>query len=185
MTPLVAQLNFYMALGAVALQLLTVVLLVLYMYERTQKTQTQIGNHVARYASQGIFELSLGAVALALVYSEVFGFVPCGLCWLQRVFLFPILFVSGVALWMRDKIFAPVYVMVLTVPGFFIAMYQHYLQMGGSELVTCPLAAGDCAARILFEFGYVTFPLLAATLFAFLFVLALFARRGVLGSTGA
>ena len=76
MTPLVAQLNFYMALGAIALQLLTVVLLVLYVYECVKKRRTQLGTIVARHASHGIFDLSLGAVALALVYSEVFGFVP-------------------------------------------------------------------------------------------------------------
>ena len=97
---------------------------------------------------------------------------------MQRIFMFPLVFISGSAWWLRDKVFAPVYIMVLAVPGMVIALYNHYLQMGGGELIACPATvAGDCSKRILFEFGYMTFPLLAFTLFAFLFTLALFIRR--------
>ena len=58
------------------------------------------------------------------------------------------------------------------------ALYPHYLQMGGTSVLPCPASgAGDCAQRIIFEFGYITLPLMAATLFAFLIVLMLFVRR--------
>lgn len=42
--------------------------------------------------------------------------------------------------------------------------------MGGSSFIACPSSGGDCAKRFMFEFGFVTFPLLAAILFAFLVV---------------
>lgn len=178
MTPFVAQLNFFVALGAVLMQVALIALLGVYLYERFGKKRTKVGEMIARGAMPVVFVVSVCAASLTLVYSEVFGFLPCGLCWLQRVFMFPMVFIAGAALYLRDRVFAPVYIVVLAIPGIAIALYNHYLQMGGSELIACPAASGDCAKRILFEFGYMTFPLLAFTLFAFLLMLALFARRG-------
>lgn len=113
--------------------------------------------------------LSFVSSVMTLVYSEVFGFVPCGLCWLQRVCLYPQVLLLAVALYSRDKTVAK-YGIVLSIPGVVISLYQHYLQMGGMEFVTCPKtgADADCATRILFEFGFMTFPLISTFLFTFL-----------------
>ncbi|MCR4281018.1 MAG: hypothetical protein NUV88_01655, partial [Candidatus Kaiserbacteria bacterium] len=56
----------------------------------------------------------------------------------------------------------------------------HYLQMGGASLVPCPAAASeavDCAVRFLYELGYITFPLMSFSVFAFLIIVMLFVRR--------
>lgn len=171
MLPIVEQLNFLLGIATLVLQLVTVALIVLCVYEFATKERTPSGAFIARFAMPVAFLTSLGAMILTLVYSEVFGFVPCGLCWLQRVFMFPQVFITGVALWMRDRVFAPVYLIVLSIPGALIALYNHYIQMGGAEVVNCPAAGGDCAKRIMFEFGYITFPLMAFTLFVFLMTL--------------
>ena len=85
--------------------------------------------------------------------------------------MFPQLFLTGAALYFRDALVAR-YGIVLSIPGLLFALYQHYLQMGGSEFIVCPTSGGgDCAERILFAFGFMTFPLLAASLFIFLIVL--------------
>ena len=110
---------------------------------------------------------------MTLVYSEAFGFVPCGLCWLQRVFLYPQVFILGMALFYKEKIAAR-YGLMLSVPGLIISLYQHYLQMGGNEFLPCPASGGDCAKRIMFEFDFVTFPLVSAFLFLFLIVLYIY-----------
>lgn len=119
------------------------------------------------------------SMVLALFYSDILGFVPCGLCWFQRIFLFPQAFIGLAALKVRDTVFAPLYGIVLSACGMVFALYQHYLQMGGSEGIPCPAAGAgaDCAERILFEFGFMTFPLLSAVTFAFLIALYLVARK--------
>ena len=131
---------------------------------------------VRAYANWMLLVLSTFGVILTLVYSEVFGFVPCGLCWLQRLFLYPLPILLATGMCLKDAS-VRIYTMVLVSPGFVIALYQHYLQMGGTELVGCPVAGGDCAQRILFEFGFMTFPLLSAILFFFLFTLAFYQHR--------
>jgi disulfide bond formation protein DsbB len=112
---------------------------------------------------------------MTLIYSEVFGFIPCGLCWLERIFLYPQVILLGVALATKDKVVSK-YGIALSIPGMLVSLYQHYLQMGGAEFITCPVigAGADCAERILFEFGFMTFPLMSAFLFAFLIALYLY-----------
>lgn len=168
--------NFILALGTVGLLAAFLVLLCTWGYERFARHSTGIGNLARRVALPGVFALSLAATMLTLVYSEVFGIVPCGLCWFQRIFLYPQVIVAGIALLRHQGALVVDYLLALSVPGLLIALYQHYIQMGGSELVDCPAAAGDCAKRFVFEFGFVTFPFMAAVIFAVNIVLLLLLR---------
>ena len=122
--------------------------------------------------------LTASGTALSLFYSEVLGFSPCGLCWVQRIFLYPQVLLFALAIWKKDRGIA-LYSIVLSIAGGIVALYQHYLQIGGSAT-----QASDCAQRFLFEFGYMTFPLMTVTLFAFLIVVMLFVRdRSTTSST--
>jgi hypothetical protein len=170
MLPIVAQLNFALALGAILLQLASVagILLIIVMHI---KGKTSLMSYSAGHlAMPAALLLSLGASIMTLVYSEGFGFIPCGLCWLERIALYPTVLISAAALLMRDNIHARAYIIMLSICGAAVSLYHHYLQMGGSEVVTCPATGVSCVARILFEFNYVTYPLVAFSLFAFIIV---------------
>ncbi|MFT5037437.1 MAG: disulfide bond formation protein DsbB [Candidatus Azotimanducaceae bacterium] len=163
MSPLIETLNFVLSLGGIVLFLCALFLLFDLRKEQLLKVLVQ------RFGLLLAFSLALSGSLLTLLYSEIFGFIPCGLCWLQRVFLYPQIFLTGTALWVKDKSIA-LYGIVLSVPGLLVALYQHYLQMGGPNVLGCP-AAGEgvnCAERIMFEFGFMTFPLLSAIMFMFL-----------------
>lgn len=170
MSPLVEQLNFFLALGGIGL-FLGAAILIFDLY-----TSRSLFSLVQRFGMMLAAALSIAAVFLALVYSEVFGFVPCGLCWLQRVFVFPQAFIATTAVFIKDKT-AALYGIVLAIPGLAIALYQHYIQMGGAEVVGCPTSGGDCSQRILFEFGFMTFPLLGASILVFLIALYWYIRK--------
>lgn len=173
----VETLNYLLALGTLAMQVAGAGFLVLYFLQKKFTDLQDIAGLLCRSGLWLAFLLTLGATAMTLYYSEILGFAPCGWCWVQRVFLWPQVVLFALALWKNDRTIAN-YSIGLSIPGALAALYQHYLQMGGQALVPCPASgAGDCAQRILFEFGYITFPLMAATLFAFLIVLMLFVRR--------
>lgn len=170
-------LNYWLSLGTVLLQVATVALFALYLLRGQLPAFSWAVALLRRWGLWMAFVLAGAGSALTLFYSEILGFAPCGLCWLQRVFLYPQVVLFAIAAWRRDTSIA-LYAIVLSVFGALVALYQHYLQMGGNALIPCPATPGaDCAARFLFEFGYVTFPLMAATLFAFLIALLLFARE--------
>lgn len=174
MTGSIVLLGHILGVGTLLLQLCTLALFVMYFTWRGE----QLTRFLGRYGLHIAFLLTLGVTAMTLFFSEVVGFVPCGLCWFQRIFLFPQVVILGIALWQKRHDVAD-YIIGLSIPGAVIALYQHYLQMGGSELVACPTAGAgvDCAKRLLFELGYITFPLMSATAFLFLIALMLLVRR--------
>lgn len=48
-----------------------------------------------------IFTTSLIAMLGSLYYSEVRGFEPCTFCWYQRILMYPIVLISGIALYQK------------------------------------------------------------------------------------
>jgi len=170
-------LNYWLGLGTVALQILAIAFLAVFFLRMRFPDLESIGGFLGRRGLWIGFLLTLGATALTLYYSDVLGFVPCGWCWVQRVFLWPQVILFAVALYKRERAIAD-YSIALSLFGGAAALYQHYLQIGGTSILPCPASgSGDCAQRILFEFGYITFPLMAFSMFAFLIVLMLFVRQ--------
>jgi disulfide bond formation protein DsbB len=171
MASLIDFLNFILAIGGVFLLCCSAILL----YDIFSKTKT-LEKLVAKFGLWTAFAFSASGVVMTLVYSEIFGFVPCGLCWFQRIFLYPQAIILAVAIYTKDRNVMK-YGIALSIPGVIVSLYQHYLQMGGTEFVTCPVTNIDCAERILFEFGFMTFPLLSASLFLFLIALYIYLAK--------
>ena len=171
--------NFFLAIGTIGLQLLGLAFLALFFARKKLRDLDGIAQLLSNWGLWIGFLLTLASSALTLYYSDVLGILPCGWCWFQRAALYPQVFLFGLALWKRDKHIAD-YSILLSTFGLAVALYMHYLQMGGHGVLPCPASgAGDCGQRFVWEFGYITFPLMAASLFAFLIVLMLFVRRRV------
>ena len=117
------------------------------------------------------FAASFAAIAGSLFYSEIMGFEACSLCWWQRVFLFPTVFIFAVALWRKDrKVFS--YIMPLIVLGGIIAAYQAQVDFGGTSLLTCTDAEGTCSKIFVKEFGYITIPTMSLTVAFYMALIA-------------
>src|SRR3989338_2587572 len=169
-------LNLWLAVVTVALQGATVGLFVLY-FLRTRPVLSGIVGILRTWGFRVALTVSIAASALTLFYSEVIGFPPCPLCWWQRVFLYPQVVIFALALFRGQKSIAE-YSIILSLIGFGIAIYHHALQILPAGSLPCP-AEGEvsCAQRFVFDFDYITLPLMAATVFAFLIALMLFARE--------
>ncbi len=159
-------LNYFLALAGIGGIIFTIFLFIDYLGKSVLRSL------IAVYGLVGAFFAVVGSSFMTLVYSEYFGIVPCGLCWLERTMLYPQVVLRGVALYYKDKMVAR-YGIALSSLGLVVSLYHHYIQMGGSQFIKCPVAGAgaDCAKRFFFEFNFMTFPLLSAILFAFLIVL--------------
>ena len=165
-------LNLLVGIGTVLLQVSAVLLLVVFFTK--EKALEQL---VVRFSFLLSFLALASGLVASLVYSEYFGILPCGLCWLSRIFMYSQVVLFGTALWRSERTIAW-YALVLSVLGFIVSVYHHYLQMGGTSTIPCPATgAGDCAKRFLFEFGYITMPLTGASLFALISILMIFVIR--------
>ncbi len=165
-------LNWLVSLAAVLMQIGTLALVAFYLIKDARAHAL-----ISSYAMPAASFVAVVGLVLSLVYSEYFGVVPCGLCWSERVFLYPLAFILPLAWFRRDRSIA-LYGIVLAGVGALISLYHHYMQMTGGHALPCPASGvGDCAKRIIFEFGYVTFPLIAFSSFAFIIALLLFVHR--------
>lgn len=172
-------LNFLLSVGGLGLLVVTIVLYADYFFGNS----TVYARFVAAFVWPIIVATTVGSVLLTLVYSEYFGFIPCSLCWLQRIALYPQALFAVMAAKTQERIFFPLYSIGLSVFGFIVAVYHYIYQLvpkdvSGGGLMPC-LADGtaDCGAKIMNEFGFVTFPFLSAVTFAFLIALYLNLRR--------
>jgi disulfide bond formation protein DsbB len=116
------------------------------------------------------FVVAASAMAGSLYYSEIAEFVPCKLCWFQRICMYPLVVVLGVGALRRDR-GAAFYALPLSIIGAGFSTYHYQLQRFPSqESGFCTLEA-PCTATEVEEFGFVTIPLMA--LAGFLLVAAL------------
>lgn len=160
--------------GATILGGVVIVLWFLFLiYTSVTKKQSGILSFFAKNVIPLGFLISLFGTFLTLYYSEVLHYVPCDLCWFQRIFLYPQLFIFALAWYKNDRKILP-YTTVLSVFGFLIAWYHHLLQIGYDIYKPCSTApfAVDCAKPSFIEYGFVTFPFMAVVLFGTLLVLS-------------
>jgi disulfide bond formation protein DsbB len=123
-----------------------------------------------------VFLVSAVATGGSLFFSEVAHFVPCELCWFQRICMYPLSITTLLAALFADHRAAR-YLLPLPVVGAGLAVYHLLVENGVVEQTrACLLSApGGCATKWIEEFGYVTIPTLALTGFLLALAFLLFA----------
>jgi disulfide bond formation protein DsbB len=115
------------------------------------------------------FIVSLTATSGSLFFSEVLGYVPCELCWFQRIFMYPLPIIFLVALLRQDRNVRR-YALPLSVIGAIIAAY-HYTIQRLSIQTACDASGPSCMTVEMFRLGYITIPMMALTAFIMIFLL--------------
>lgn len=100
------------------------------------------------------------SMAGSLYLSEVAGFVPCALCWYQRIAMYPLAVLLLIAAVRGDRGFR-VYGSTLAIIGAVISAYHIGVQrLPGLPSGSCSLEA-PCTAIYIERFGFVTIPVMA------------------------
>ncbi len=121
-----------------------------------------------------VFLVSSIATAGSLFFSEIAHFVPCELCWYQRICMYPLTIISLLAAVANDRGVAR-YLLPLPLVGAGVSVYHILVENGVfQQTQACLISApGGCATKWIEEFGYVTIPVLALTGFALCFAFLL------------
>ncbi len=162
-------LTHYLALGTILGAILVVICAIAVMYKSYNDTLHTYARRLGNYIFPVGFFAALGGMILTLYYQYWLNYEPCDLCWYQRVFLYPLVFLFAYAWYKKDRAVLP-YALILSIVGAIIATYHHLLQIGFDIMKPCSTApfAVDCSKPSFIEFGFVTFPFMAAVLFALL-----------------
>lgn len=171
MFPLVSLATKFLASLTVIGQIAVVGILVVSIICKKRQHRFYVLGFVATHAVGLSFLVALTATLGSLFYSEIAGFEPCKLCWFQRIFMYPMVVMLGIAWWKNDReIFR--YTAALSLVGAIIAAYHYLLQIGvAPSLIPCSTVgySVSCAQTFTMTFGYVTIPLMSLT--AFLMIL--------------
>lgn len=120
--------------------------------------------------------VSVIATLGSLYLSEIRGFIPCELCWYQRIFMYPIPFILGIAIFVND-LSVKKYVLPLAIMGGAISIF-HYLEQkvpGFAEIKQC--AGGvPCSAEYFNWLGFITIPFLALSAFTLIIIFMSFIK---------
>jgi disulfide bond formation protein DsbB len=114
----------------------------------------------ADYALILAFLVALTATLGSLFYSEVANFIPCKLCWYQRIAMYPLVVVLGIAA-LRKDVAIKKYVLPIVVIGSLISTY-HYLIERFPDLSggTCDPTA-PCTVTLVWKLGFISIPFMA------------------------
>lgn len=125
------------------------------------KTQKQTDNLMLL-----IWVQALVSVAGSLYFSEIKGYAPCELCWIQRIGMYPLVIIYGVALLKRDiKIALPG--LILSGIGLLFSAYHYLLQKWPAfQQVGDTCGIIPCRTQYINYFGFITIPLLAGIAFS-------------------
>ncbi len=120
--------------------------------------------------------IALTAMLGSLYFSELAKYVPCHLCWYQRIAMYPLAVVLLVAALRRDVRAGVQYAFVFPIVGILIATYHIYLEENpSSQPSSCKVGGTTCATKWIDKFGYITIPVLSITAFAAILTLLLMA----------
>ncbi len=127
--------------------------------------------------------LAWGVAAVAtigsLYFSEIADYLPCRLCWFQRIAMYPLAVVLLVGALLRDRR-VTLYAAAFPLIGAAFSIYHIYIEVNPEAESAACRAGVPCSTRWIDEFGYVTIPVMALSGFALigaLLVLAALAGR--------
>lgn len=75
----------------------------------------------------GSWIVTIVATLGSLSFSELFNFIPCTFCWYQRILMYPLVIILGIAVYeQNDRIYK--YVLPFSVVGMLVSGYHYALQ---------------------------------------------------------
>jgi disulfide bond formation protein DsbB len=117
------------------------------------------------------------AVLISLYYSEIRHLEPCHLCWYQRICLFPLAIILGIATY-RGFVGIVPFVLPQVVIGFMFALYQVAIQeIPNFNPIDICGAGPSCSEKTFIGLGAITLPMASAMGFLVLFTLLILAWR--------
>ena len=109
--------------------------------------------------------VSMTATMGSLFFSEIRGYEPCELCWIQRIFMYPLVLILGIAYVQKNARIA-VTTATFSIIGGAISLYHYGLQKISFMSENAPACGRvSCTGEYINIFGFITIPFLALTAF--------------------
>jgi disulfide bond formation protein DsbB len=106
----------------------------------------------------------------SLYFSEIRQYEPCELCWYQRIAMYPLSIVLGIAV-VKKHYWISLYTLILSLIGALISTYHYMLQKVPFFTDNAPSCGRvPCTGQYINWLGFITIPFLALTAFVIIFI---------------
>lgn len=113
----------------------------------------------------------------SLYFSEIAGYVPCELCWYQRIFMYPLVLLLGIANFRRDRA-VTYYALPFSIIGATLSLFHYLIQKTSWFTHVTPCSEGvPCSGEYINWLGFITIPFLALIAFMLITVLLWIGRN--------
>lgn len=169
----------FFAIGAVVIGAAVVGIVVLrvlaWRVAAARRLLDRMSEELAGYGLWLAWLMAVVAMLGSLYYSQIAHFTPCEYCWYQRIAMYPLAVILGIAAFRADAAVRR-YVYPLAITGGLISAY-HYLiqQMPDLAAGTCS-STTPCTAALVWKFEFVSIPLMALVSFAAIITVLLLDR---------
>ncbi len=120
---------------------------------------SRLGRPLAGRALPLAWLVAATSMSGSLYYSEIAGYIPCELCWWQRIAMYPLVLVLGIAVVTNDHKVRR-YVGPVSLVGAGISAYHVAVQKAPSVGGSCSIDA-SCTAVWVDAFGWISIPVMA------------------------
>jgi disulfide bond formation protein DsbB len=158
-------LQLFFSLLAVLCQVFVVVVVGLKLSSFSQKLRpawTATRDFIAPYAVLMAFLVATVTTLGSLYMSEIAGYLPCKLCWVQRGFIYPQVLLTAL-LWSRPALrWLRSLSIFVALTGAIVSIYHYLIEWNVVGESSCD-PNNPCSAIWFRELGYITLPLMALT----------------------
>ena len=120
------------------------------------------------------------SATISIFFSSVLEYQPCVLCWYQRIFLFPLIFIFAVGLFPAFDKSVIKYALPLTIGGGLTALYHTLLYAGIIPENIQPCSQGvSCTEKYIELFGFISIPMMSFFAFSLLTALLIILKRRI------
>ncbi len=163
--------NTLLSLGTIIIEAVSILLLIMIL--------TKDKGSLARWFFSNSLILVLlimgGSMLASLLYSEVIGYLPCLMCWYQRIAIYSIAVISFIGLIKKHGNEIWSYISTLSILGLIVAVVHVFSRSAHVEVFDCSAVGPSCLQELFTKFGYIDIPVMSLS--ALLFVILVIVNR--------
>ncbi|REH94884.1 disulfide bond formation protein B [Staphylococcus felis] len=115
-----------------------------------------------------IFIISVISLLSSLILQYILKIEPCNLCWYQRIFLFPIPFLSYININQNSELLKKC-IKLFSIIGLTIAFIHLIIQTFNINLTSCSFETTNCSSS-QYLFDFIPIPLLSILIFSIILI---------------
>lgn len=173
MSPLANTTNLILGAGTIVLQILSIFLVISFITKDK-------GSVLKWFFDKSLLLVTLvmvGSALASLWYSEVIGYLPCLLCWYQRIAIYSVGVIGLIAIIKKKGDDVWDYINTLSVLGLIVAIIHVFSRTTNSEIFDCAASGPSCLQELFKVYGYIDIPVMSLTALIFVLLVSINRKR--------